>query len=245
MRVFPSGISMTGTSSRREVQFKTPETFRRKRSPITTIHCGGLEYRRPLEFTLQRARRRIEIQHARTIRILPLSATLAQAGAALHLSFPLSPCLRLIFSVASLGGPAKPSLAMQSFELYNRLTEWNLGTQDCRRNLLEFAEINGWTPSDAVPEERDQSPSSGHLVVEHGMDNTAVITFLRHGNPFNQLQLSQQIDILSLSYNNLVDWHLFPDRDGLLLVHNRTKPISQKRVSIADNRAAWHSQSFD
>jgi SAM-dependent methyltransferase len=109
-----------------------------------------------------------------------------------------------------------------------------------------FARENGWRPSDKIdvyPGTEDIA--NGHILVEHGLANAAVLSFLKDTHPFASLGRSEQLRLLSLSYNNLVDWHLFPDPLGLTAVYNRTQPPSPLRLSIDEYPEVWRAASFD
>ena len=80
-----------------------------------------------------------------------------------------------------------------SFETVLRLTNAELPGLQRRIALREFALLNGWRPSD----ELDDYPgtgriANGHLVVEHGLDNSAVISFLRAEHSFSTLERTDQ-----------------------------------------------------
>lgn len=127
-----------------------------------------------------------------------------------------------------------------------RLTSSELPPSQRRIALREFALINGWRPSD----EMDDYPgterfANGHLVVEHGMDNSAVISFLRANTPFLSLTESDQNRLLCISYNNMVDWHVFPDQDGATFVYNRTAPPFHRRILLTDQADSWRAEAFE
>lgn len=127
-----------------------------------------------------------------------------------------------------------------------RLTEREL-SDDVRRDALRsFASGTGWHPSDEILRYRDtDSYATGHLLVEHGLDHTAAITFLAAGIPFSQLTYQQQTTLVGISYNNLIDWHLFPDRGGVFRVYNRCLPFKIDYVSIHNDPGAYRAESFD
>ena len=105
-------------------------------------------------------------------------------------------------------------MSSSAYETVLRLTNPELPSSQRRIALREFALLNGWRPSD----EMDDYPgteriANGHLVVEHGLDNSAVISFLRADRPFSTLDRTDQNLLLCISYNNMVDWHVFPERD--------------------------------
>ncbi|HXY36591.1 MAG TPA: N-6 DNA methylase [Planctomycetaceae bacterium] len=127
-------------------------------------------------------------------------------------------------------------------ETVYRLTEVTLSSAERQRCLHDFAEATGWYPSDELVEyPGTEQFANGHLLVEHGMANTAVISFLKPDAPFPLLDKGNQIRLLELSYNNLVDWHLLPDSRGLTAVYNRTDPPSNFRADYVD---AWRADAF-
>lgn len=134
-----------------------------------------------------------------------------------------------------------------SYEIIIRLTTQSLPAPERQRSLREFASVNGWNPSDQLTEYRETSDfANGHLLVEHGLTNTAVITFLKAGkSPFKGLSANEQRSLLSISYNNLVDWHLFPDPNGLTVVYNRVDPPHPQYISRADQVDLWQAEAFD
>jgi hypothetical protein len=128
----------------------------------------------------------------------------------------------------------------------SQLTNDNLSEDQRRLALRQFAQENGWHPSDEILDYRGTAQlASGHLLVEHGLDNSAVITFLSQSSQFTSLPYELQRVFLSLSYNNLVDWHLFPDRGGVLWVYNRSQPFATKYVRLSEVPDAHRADSFD
>jgi len=127
-------------------------------------------------------------------------------------------------------------------EIVYRLTEASLTSPERQRSLHDFAEATGWYPSDEMVEyPGTEQFANGHLLVEHGMANTAVISFLKPDRQFAVLDHTSQLRLLELSYNNLVDWHLLPDTRGLTAIYNRTDPPRDFRV---DDREAWRADAF-
>lgn len=128
-------------------------------------------------------------------------------------------------------------------EIIYRLTEASLTSHERQRSLHDFAREAGWYPSDELAEyPGTEQFANGHLLVEHGMANTAVISFLRPDQPFTILEKASQLRLLELSYNNLVDWHLLPDGRGLTAIYNRADPPRDFRF---DDREAWRADAFD
>ena len=128
------------------------------------------------------------------------------------------------------------------------LTNPELPISQRQKELKRFADENSWLPSDEIIEyPGTESFSNGHLIVEHGLDNTAVITFLKSDRTFKSLSEEEKIRLLSISYNNLVDVHFFPDPYGLTLVFNRIKSISEatKYISRAEEEQVWRAEAFE
>ncbi len=136
----------------------------------------------------------------------------------------------------------------KSYEIIVRLTNPDLPASQRREALKRFADENEWLPSDEIDEyPGTEQYANGHLVVEHGLENTAVITFLKRNQPFSQLDYQQKLRLLSISYNNLVEWHSFPDERGLTLVYNRVKSMKEgtKYISINEDEDVWRAEAFD
>ncbi len=112
--------------------------------------------------------------------------------------------------------------------------------------IRKFARDYRWRPSDEIVSyPGTEGYANGHLLVEHGLANTAVISFLHTTQPFLSLSTPDQNRLLSISYNNLVDWHLFPDRNGVSVVFNRASPWKPHYVATADNPDALRAESFE
>ena len=133
-----------------------------------------------------------------------------------------------------------------NLELVATLTQAGIVGPQRRRALRRFAEDNGWKPSDEIDEYGGVGLlANGHLVVEHGLDNTAVITFLTANHAYARLSMDLRLRVLRLSYNNLVDWHLFPDLNGLTVVFNRSDPATPLYFHHLDNPDIWSASAFD
>ena len=133
-----------------------------------------------------------------------------------------------------------------SYDIVDLLTNSRLPSSQRERALRRFATLNGWRPSDSITEHPGtESLANGHLVVEHGLQNAAVITFLQPGRQFSGLGSEDKVRLLTISYNNLIDWHLFPDTEGLTFVYNLKEPIAPKRLLIEDHSDLWRAEAFD
>jgi type I restriction-modification system DNA methylase subunit len=130
--------------------------------------------------------------------------------------------------------------------LVRELVDQPLHGADALGALRRFASEFGWRPSDQL----DRYPgtetfSNGHLVVEHGFDRTAVISFLRTDTPYTDLEPASRRVLLELSYNNLVDWHLLPERSGMRVVFNRTDPPQDQFFPATSSENVWRAEAFD
>jgi len=136
----------------------------------------------------------------------------------------------------------------KTYEIIMRLTDPDLPPSQRREALKKFADENEWLPSDEIDEyPGTETFANGHLVVEHGLDNTAVITFLKRDQAFSRLNDEEKIRLLSISYNNLVEWHLFPDLNGVARVFNRLKSIKEatRYISVNEEADVWRAEAFD
>jgi len=87
-------------------------------------------------------------------------------------------------------------------------------------NVKEFTRTLGWYPNEAIIEKDRSTFVEGHVFVEHGLDNTAVISFLNKDKLLIDLKGFEIRKILSISYNNLTDIHYIIDRDQLNCINN-------------------------
>lgn len=129
---------------------------------------------------------------------------------------------------------------LDHYELIQQLTSVPFSAPEQRRRLNDFAVELGWRPSDQLVLPGTEDFASAHLVVEHGLQNSAVISFLRRPIRYLDLDSFQQKTLLNASYNNLIDWHIAIDYDGASFVYNRVDPprfysyrkqISRERIS--------------
>jgi methylase of polypeptide subunit release factors len=79
----------------------------------------------------------------------------------------------------------------------------------------------GWYPSDIIENKKNNSIVTGHLFVEHGLENPAVISFIDNRYANRLLDTKEQTNILGTSYNNLIDYHIIIDNVIIRAYHNR------------------------
>ena len=125
------------------------------------------------------------------------------------------------------------------------LTSTSISEKGLLRSLEDFANSFGWVPSDRLEEPALSSVANGHLIVEHGLETSAVITFLKR--PFHYLSSGEKKRLFSLSYNNLIDWHISVDSEYVSFFYNRTEiPTSIEKFEL--NRGQYdylRSTAFD
>lgn len=131
------------------------------------------------------------------------------------------------------------------YDIVVQLTEQQLSETERRRIVQDFAYHFGWTPSDNLMAAMAGNFANGHLVVEHGLENTAVISFLKR--PFADLGYEERRRLLNISYNNLVDWHIQIEREQITYVFNRTEPerIVAKFSVSRDELSKLSSDAFE
>ncbi len=105
------------------------------------------------------------------------------------------------------------------------LTGSQIGVNDAAAVIHNFSQNFGWHPSDRFSTP-DLDIAHDHLLIEHGLENAAVITFLRNNRRFSSLSYTEINNLLKISYNNLVDWHIAIEADNVTFLYNRTSPYS-------------------
>lgn len=114
---------------------------------------------------------------------------------------------------------------MRAYDFVGRLTTAESTSSERTILLGQFADMLGWRPSDHLDLPELANTASAHLVVEHGLENSAVISFLQHPRRFNELDFTERLHLIEVSYNNLVDWHVAVERDAVSVIFNRTDPV--------------------
>ena len=132
--------------------------------------------------------------------------------------------------------------------LYNtieQLTSPALSPVASVRLLNDFAAELGWKPSDHLDVPNVRDVANVHLIVEHGLENAAVITFLH--NPWHNLDSSIRRELLNISYNNLVDWHIQVQSDRVFFYFNRTDPptLVEDLPILKDDYDSLRSEAFE
>jgi hypothetical protein len=128
-------------------------------------------------------------------------------------------------------------------EIHNRLTS-NIGIQDSKHLVLEFANKLGWSPSYFI-EPSSVEKSNGYLVVEHGLQNSAIISFLKERN--EDLTLNEEENLLALSYNNLVNWHITIDSRYInyyFILNKEKRKVETKKIEKDNESEALRVETF-
>ena len=108
-----------------------------------------------------------------------------------------------------------------------------------RRELgREFSRQFGWRPHDFL--DMPGSLPVANLVVERGLDDSAMLSFLPSDRHMDGISDSERRQILALSYNSLIDWHIWVDRDTVRCFQNRSRllePLYSRRFDRSDPSA--------
>jgi hypothetical protein len=86
--------------------------------------------------------------------------------------------------------------------------------------IRDFAIALDWTPSYEFHGSFGAAISEDHLVVEHGLENSAIISFLKAPIETRDLDLTQIRSLLTISFNNLIEWHLFVSDSQVRFINN-------------------------
>ena len=111
-----------------------------------------------------------------------------------------------------------------TLEMVHALTDQSTPIGERRELATKFSRTFGWRPNDFIEAETELTTAS--LVVEHGLDSAAVLSFLPRERKLGQLRVEERRRLLGVSYNSLVDWHVWIDRDSIECFYNRTDPPS-------------------
>jgi len=134
-----------------------------------------------------------------------------------------------------------------TYDIVISLTSEKLPDSERLRMLRDFAYEMGWRPSYYLIEPPLVGEfANAHLVVEHGLQPSAVITFLNKPYRLSDIQLTDQYRLLSISYNNLVDWHLYIEPEEITFCFNRKKPVyTESRRISRSNYDSLRNEAFD
>ena len=113
--------------------------------------------------------------------------------------------------------------------------------------MRTFAEVLDWVPSYGITETIASDVTTGHLIVQHGLENAAAITFLKGTTRSIDIGLDYLRTILSISYNNLLEWLLIISSTDARWLNNlvdyRSRPQSDNSIVVAQN-TLYNNVSF-
>lgn len=133
------------------------------------------------------------------------------------------------------------------FDAVTQLTSGQLPDAERSLRLAEFTRELGWRPSDRLDVQGLQELSSAQLLVEHGLEHSAVLTFLRSPIQFPSLSSDHQKRLLASSYNNLVDWHVAVEANAINFAYARTNadPLIERLTFTRDRYDNLRSDTFE
>lgn len=131
------------------------------------------------------------------------------------------------------------------YSTIEQLTSPLLSPLASTRLLNDFAAELGWKPSDHLDVPHVREIANAHLVIEHGLENTALITFLQ--SPWQTLDSHERRSLFNISYNNLVDWHIQVQSDRAFFYFNRTDPptLVESPPILQDDYDSLRSEAFE
>ncbi len=129
---------------------------------------------------------------------------------------------------------------------YIRIISAGNAPERLRREMLRrFAEQNDWTPSEVLIDGDLLNDSvSGHVLVDFGLETSAAITILREATFQGELSRDAIQQLLTLSYNSAVDWHIILDAENTSLLHNRLSEPLVKSVPLSQDPEAFSARGF-
>ena len=134
------------------------------------------------------------------------------------------------------------------YDLVAQLTSGLLPEGERTLRLQEFSRGLGWRPSDRLDIPGLGDVASAHLLVEHGLEHTAVLTFLRSHHEYPLLDSEHRQQLLASSYNNLVDWHVAIERTAINFIYVRarhSRTLLERRHITRDSYDDLRSEIFE
>jgi hypothetical protein len=112
---------------------------------------------------------------------------------------------------------------------YDHLTRILSSTTSAEQRLSAmrgFASDLHWTPSFEMHHSFGVPGADNHLVVEHGLENSAP----RRATDLDPLQLRL---LLEISFNNLIEWHIFVSETEVRYINNLTEPFFDRISNLS------------
>lgn len=137
----------------------------------------------------------------------------------------------------------------EAYDLVRSLTSsvGAVSENDRRIMLRDFSNELGWRPSYHLVEGPFVGEiANAHLIVEHGLEPCAVITFLNERRGLSNLGSGELNRLMAIPYNNLVDWHLYVEPEKVTFCFNRaTDPVVERREITRRHIEALRNESFE
>lgn len=127
--------------------------------------------------------------------------------------------------------------------LHNNLTS-KVKVLDAKSSVLNFAKELGWNPSYFIPASNNEK-ANGYLVVEHGLQNSAIISFLNVRN--EDLTRLEEENLLALSYNNLVNWHITIDEKYVnyyYILNKDKRKLETLKIEVGNESESLRVETF-
>ncbi|PTA68900.1 HsdM family class I SAM-dependent methyltransferase [Deinococcus arcticus] len=132
----------------------------------------------------------------------------------------------------------------EDYEILVRLTGPQGFSSETPKLLESFSRSFGWRPSYRIDDPASASFVNAHVMMEHGLQDAAVISFLR-GSRFSDLSMENVKYLATVSYNNLVDWNIIVQNDEINIIYNRsTRLFPETRLLNIDNFEALKYDHF-
>jgi methylase of polypeptide subunit release factors len=112
--------------------------------------------------------------------------------------------------------------------------------------IYQFAKELGWNPSYYMMPSANEDFSNGYLSIENGLENTAVLAFLK--TPFNDLSYGERKALYSVSYNNLVPWLISIDKNRItysFILNNTEKGVVEETRIDGHSYEMLRSEAFE
>jgi len=101
-----------------------------------------------------------------------------------------------------------------------QITDRSTSSEARKVAIRGFAEKLRWTPSYEFSSPNVKGEVVDHLIVEHGLENSIVLSFLRAPFRTSDIDPFSLRSLLAISYNNLVEWHIFVSQTDIRAVNN-------------------------
>ena len=134
------------------------------------------------------------------------------------------------------------------YDIVTELTSGVLPESERTLRLQEFSRGLGWRPSDRLEIPGLGDVASAHLLVEHGLEHSAVLTFLRRQYEYAQLESEPRQQLLASSYNNLVDWHVAIEPSAINFIYVRarhSRALFERRPITRESYDDLRSEFFE